>query len=248
MGGERGTKMRNIWISSSTDFALFSGSEGSCGKLLLDRWEQSLETEIQLLTKAGWVTDHLNNVHTHKSLVPDEMGLRVPRELAGVTATLSSPNGHRDGECPWWLEKGQHHTQLQKGKCQPSRPHSLPRNSWGKSSWKPEPSKPKYSGIYYPESVWQNYLIIAILCFLCSSSALQILLLLPSLPWNGVFLFHICNYNKHGFRYMRQKYIFHLNLGVQRCWIHSGHLLEVTLGMKSVVEEEHGVSLCSFVC
>lgn len=57
--------------------------------------------------------------------------------------------------------------------------------------------------------------------------------------------------------YLRQKYIFHLNLGSQRCWIHSGHcafrgvkdlpLLEVTLGMKSVVEEEHGVSMCSFV-
>lgn len=108
------------------------------------------------------------------------------------------------------------------------------------------------------ECLKQNYSIIAILCFLYSSSALQILLLLSPLTWNGIFLFHICNYNKHRFIYMRQKYIFHLNLGTQRCWIHSGHcalsgakdllLLEVTLGMKSVVEEEHGISMCSFVC
>lgn len=53
------------------------------------------------------------------------------------------------------------------------------------------------------EFLTQNYSIIAILCFLYSSSALQILLLLSPLPWNGVFLFHICNYNKHRFIYMR---------------------------------------------
>lgn len=52
--------------------------------------------------------------------------------------------------------------------------------------------------------------------------------------------------------------ILHLNLDAERCWIHSGHcdlsgvkyllLLEATLAMESVVEGEHKVRVCSFVC
>lgn len=250
--------MRNTLISSSTDFALFRGSVGSCGKLLVDQWELSLESEVQLLIKDGGITDHLNNVHIHKSTVPDEMGLRVPRGLAGVTATLSPPNSHGDGECPWRLEKGNITPTFKKGNASPSA--SLPAQKFTRQILLQTTTfQTKLFWYLLPrDCLTQNYSIIAISCFLYPSSALQILLLLPPRPWNGVFLFHICNYNKHRFIYMRQKSIFHLKLGTQRCWIHSGHCvlsgvkdllwLEVTLGMKSVVEEEHGVSMCSFVC
>lgn len=73
---------------------------GSCGKLLLDQGEQSLESER--IVDKGWMSYRpIKQWAQTQPTVPDEMGLRVPRELAGVTATLSPPSGHRDGECPW---------------------------------------------------------------------------------------------------------------------------------------------------
>lgn len=51
--------------------------------------------------------------------------------------SLSSLNGHGDGEGPWWLEKGKHHTHLQKGQrgwrgeCRPSQLH-LPTQKYMK--------------------------------------------------------------------------------------------------------------------
>lgn len=255
---ERGTKMRNMWISSSTDFGLFGGSVGSCGKLSLGLWEQSLESEVQLLTKDGWNTDHLNNVHIHKSMVPDEMGLRVPRELAGVTATLSSPNHHGDGECPWWVEKGNITPTFNRGNASPASLTPCPEIHEANPSGNHNLPNQIFlvlttQRVSETELLNNCYFMLSLLLFCTSDPAASVS---SHLEWH-LFVPYL-QLQQAQVIYMRQKYIFHVNLGTQRCWIHSGHcalsgakdllLLEVTLGMKSVVEEEHGISMCSFVC
>lgn len=44
--------------------------------------------------------DHLSNLDIYKSIAPDKMDPRVPRELADITATLSSLKSHGNGEGP----------------------------------------------------------------------------------------------------------------------------------------------------
>lgn len=199
MGRERGTKMRNIWISSST--------------LCLIQWIR----RILWKAVAGSVRAEFGEWNT--TVDKGWMNYRPFKQCAHTQDPAARWDGPEGAKGAGWchchsviseqsqrwgmsLVIAKRATSHPPSKSEmPAQSASLPAQKFMRQILLETMTfQTKFFWYLLPrECLTQNYSITALLYFLYSSSALQILLHLPSLPWNGVFVFHICNYNKHRF-------------------------------------------------